>query len=248
MKAAGFSDSFTTAMTATSAVITFTVTGKSAQQATATATELVRRYADSVKTLQDQARIAPSDQITASRLGGAGGAVESSGNVKRALAAMGGAGLLMTAGATVGVDALLRRRSRRRLEQDDLLDVAPSSPAPAPGRPATVPDPSPAPPRQPPAGPTVSRSVLQAVSAVDRDQDGRLPGARVNFDAFGSADAKDNGRAAEVTAMLMSSSADADLTTEVEPLRRAPDREPDTTIVLPLTFGSLRNGDPGRRS
>jgi capsular polysaccharide biosynthesis protein len=246
MQNAGFSPSFTVAMTATSAVITFTVTGNSAEQATGTATELVRRYAESVKALQDQTRVAPADQITASRLGSAVGAVESNGNVKRALAAMGGAGLLMTAGATIGVDALLRRRSRRRLEQDDLLDVAPM-PMSAPVSPS-----EPAPARPAPAGPTVSRSsVLQPVSPApvrDRvDVDAKVPPSRVTVNGGGPADSKDAGRPAEVTAALV-----APVTASVEPdagerLTRAPDREPDTTIVLPLTFGSSRNGD-GRRS
>jgi capsular polysaccharide biosynthesis protein len=249
MKAAGFSDSFTIQMNVTSAVITFTVTGKSADQANATATELVRRYADSVKTLQDQARIAAADQITASRLGSAVGAVESNGNVKRALAAMGGAGLLMTAGATIGVDALLRRRARRRLEQDDLLDAA------------SVPDAAPPSARLAPTGPKVSRSSLQAVSP-ERDADnGRIPTTRVSFNG-GQAEPKD-ARPAEVTARLIPSVAPVSPTvpgvppttvhaaTTVEPdadepLVRPPDREPDTTIVLPLTFGSGRSGD-GRR-
>ena len=242
MKAAGFSGSFTTQITVTSPIITFTVTGNSADQATASATELARRYADSVKALQDH--VAPSDQITASRLGSSVGAVESTGNVKRALAAMGGAGLLMTAGATVGVDALLRRRARRRLEQDDLLDVAPVPVSPPDSRPA----------RPAPAGPTVSRSsVLQPLSTVrDRvDVDGRMPPTRVTVNGGGPTESKEPDRPAEVTATLVTS-ATASASATVDPdagerLTRPPDREPDTTIVLPLTFGSGRSGD-GRRS
>ena len=254
MQAGGFSSSFTISQNSASAVVTFTVTAKSAEQANATATELVRRYADSVKALQDQSRVAASDQITTSRLGSAVGAVESSGNVKRALAAVGGAGLLMTAGATIGLDALLRRRARRRLEQDDLLDVA------------SVPDAVPPSARPLPTGPKVSRSNLQAVSPADN---GRIPGTRA-FTGAGQPEPKDAVRSADVTATLIPSlpsvpsvapvsptvpslpSATVSNATTVEPdgserLTLPPDREPDTTIVLPLTFGSGRSGD-GRRS
>ena len=257
MQAGGFSPSFTISQNSASAVVTFTVTAKSAEQANATATELVRRYSESVKALQDQARVASPDQITTQRLGSAVGAVESSGNVKRALAAVGGAGLMLTAGATIGLDALLRRRARRRLEQDDLLDAA------------SVPDAMPPSARPMQTGPKVSRSNLQAVSP-DRDHadNGRIPTTRVF--TGGQAEPKDGVRSAEVTATLIPSlpsvpsvapvsptipslpAATVSNATTVEPdgserLTRPPDREPDTTIVLPLTFGSGRSGD-GRRS
>ncbi len=125
-----------------SPLMTFEVVGSSAELANATADELVRRYSDSVRALQDQARILPGDQVTASRLGSSQGAVASTGNRKRALAAVGGAGLLLTAGLTVGVDALLRRRARRMFDHDAMvgLDVPPEH-------------------RDPPSMPTVSNLV-----------------------------------------------------------------------------------------
>jgi capsular polysaccharide biosynthesis protein len=256
MQAAGFSPSFTIAQNSASAVVTFTITAKSAEQANGTASELVRRYSESVKALQDQARVAPSDQITTQRLGSAVGAVESSGNVKRALAAVGGAGLMLTAGTTIGLDALLRRRARRRLEQDDLLDVA--------SVPDAAPLSAPLPARPVPAGPKVSRSVLHAVSP-DHADNSHVPTTRVSIN--GQAEPKDAIRSAEVTATLIPAvpsiapvspivaslppAVNVPNAATVEPdperLTRPPDREPDTTIVLPLTFGSGRSGD-GRRT
>ena len=236
MQAAGFSDSFKVEMTATSAVLTFTVTGKSPEQASATATELVHRYSDSVKTLQ--ATIAPSDQITASRLGSSVGAVESNGNVKRALAAMGGAGLLLTAGATVGVDALLRRRARRRLDQDDMLGAAVA--------PSPVPEPPPVRPTR--AEPMVSRSSMAQLVSADRiDADPAMPTTRVKVNGGAPLESSDAGSPAEVTATLVPSAA-----AEAQPAGNdwtvpPPDRNPDTTIVLPLSFGSGRGGNKGRQ-
>jgi hypothetical protein len=240
MEAAGFSGSFVVQMTSASAVMTFTVTGTSAEQSTATATELVRRYSESVKLLQDQARIAPSDEITASRLGGSAGPVESNGNVKRALAAMGGAGLLLTAGATVGVDALLRRRDRRRLEMDEM--------------PASMPDTL-------TNGPAVSRSPKSRSPERDRGENGTRATVGRPADNGAGVDRREAQRMAEVTAALAPTSppvvatpanpATVSAATVVpdagDPLARRPDREADTTIVLPLSFGSGRSGD-GRRS
>lgn len=121
----GFSSSFTVQMSNSAAMVTFAVTGNSAQQANTTADELVRIYTASVKSLQDQVAAAPVDQIQAKRLGADASAVPSSGNVKRAAVAVFGAGVLMTAGITVAVDALFRRRARRRVDAD-MADLPPS--------------------------------------------------------------------------------------------------------------------------
>jgi hypothetical protein len=56
--------------------------------------------------------------------------VKSSSKVKRALVAVLGAGLLMTAGVTVGLDAWLRRRKRRQEEAGDAAGT-PASALPA---------------------------------------------------------------------------------------------------------------------
>ena len=52
---------------------------------------------------------------------------ETGGKVKRAFIAVVAVGLLLTAGLTIGYDAMARRRQRRRLNLDDL---GPSMPAP----------------------------------------------------------------------------------------------------------------------
>jgi len=244
MKVAGLSDSFTIDMNVTSAVITLTITAKSPEQAGATATELVRRYAGSVKALQDQSSVVPSDQVTAKRLGGTG-AVESNGNVKRALAAMGGAGLLLTAGATIGVDAWLRRRARRGLEQDDMPDLGAAIPVPVP-----APQPPPAPARPVQSGPLVSRSVLQAAVSTDLDSapaGSRIPASRALNGAATPTEAAEPTRSIDVRSALVSIAGTEAERDPGDGVTRQPDREPDTTIVLPLTFGSLRPGDSGRR-
>ena len=231
LKAAGFSDSFTVSMNVTSALITFTAVGSSADQANATASEMVRRYAEAVKSLQDQARALPSDEVTTSRLGNATGAVESNGNVKRALAAMGGAGLLLTVGVTVGVDALLRRRTRRRLDDErDLLDLMISASEQI----------------RPTPGVTVARPVLPTTivpsESTDRsrraDMTGRIPTYRAGHQGNGASDADEAAGSNDVMPVRMPSNVEP-----LEPLVVPPDRQPDTTIVLPLTLGSGRNGD-----
>jgi hypothetical protein len=145
LEAAGLSPSITADFNNSSEMATFVIVGKSEAQTTDTATELVRRYQASVKALQDRVGAPPTDQFTAQRLGSTNGTIETNGNVKRAAVAVGGAGLLMTAGLTVAVDVLLRRRPRRRLnaEQMDMPESGPTSVAPAaPASPAGPPAPS----------------------------------------------------------------------------------------------------------
>jgi capsular polysaccharide biosynthesis protein len=223
LTAAGFSNSFTTTMNDSTALITFAITGKSADQANATADELVRRYSESVKSLQDQAHIAVSDEITASRLGSSQGAVESSGNVKRALAAVGGAGLLLTAGLTVGVDALLRRRVRRRLDHEATLAPDPIAPAPR-----GTPSPEPVRPAS-----TVSSNPFDQT-----DASGKLaPVYRVSYNGA-AAESKDFVGTAEAAIQGRPSPGQSDVTNR---LASDVDRQADTTIVLPLDFRSGRN-------
>ena len=116
LKAAGLSDTFTLTMAQSSPLVTFEIVGKTALQARETAEQLVARFTQSVSTLQSAYGVSPADSITARRLDLGTNVVQSSSKVKRALVAVLGAGLLLTAGVTVGVDAWLRRRKRRREE------------------------------------------------------------------------------------------------------------------------------------
>lgn len=116
LKAAGLTDTFTLTMAQSSPLVTFEVVGKTAQQARQTAEQLVARFTQSVSTLQSAYGVSPADSITARRLDLGTNVVKSSSKVKRAFVAVVGAGILMTAGLTVGLDAWLRRRQRRREE------------------------------------------------------------------------------------------------------------------------------------
>jgi capsular polysaccharide biosynthesis protein len=128
LRAAGLSDSFTLTMAQSSPLVTFEIVGKTAQQARQSAEFLVERFTQSVATLQSAYGVSPADSITARRLDLGTNVVKSSSKVKRALVAVVGAGVLLTAGVTVGVDAWLRRRQRRR---DETAAPVPSLP-PAP--------------------------------------------------------------------------------------------------------------------
>jgi capsular polysaccharide biosynthesis protein len=127
LKAAGLSETFTLTMAQQSPLVTFEIVGSTPLQARQTAEALVARFTQSVATLQSAYGVSPADSITARRLDLGTNVVKSSSKVKRALVAVLGAGLLLTAGVTVGLDAWLRRRNRRR---DEAAEAAPATPAP----------------------------------------------------------------------------------------------------------------------
>jgi capsular polysaccharide biosynthesis protein len=125
LKATGYSDSFTVTMGGNTPLVTIEVTGKTERQARETAEQLVQRFTQSVSSLQTAYGVTTGDAITARRLDLGTNIKTSDSKVKRALVAVAGGGLLLTAAATVGLDAWLRRRARRRRE-------APQAPAPKP--------------------------------------------------------------------------------------------------------------------
>jgi len=110
LKNAGYTDSFTATMSQDAPQVTFQVTGKSAAQALATANKLVDKFNQGIESLQTTRGVAPVDLITPLRLDAGNNIVKSTSNVKRAIAAVGLAGILMTIAVTVGADAWLRRR------------------------------------------------------------------------------------------------------------------------------------------
>ncbi|SCL34171.1 hypothetical protein GA0070624_4921 [Micromonospora rhizosphaerae] len=130
MKALGYSDSYTLTMGSTSPMVSFEIIGKSEAQASATAEQLVERFSQSVANLQSAYSVAPSDAITTRRLDLGTNVVQSNSKVKRAFIAVVGAGLLLSAAGTVGIDALLRRRQRRRAAVDAVPPTATPNPAP----------------------------------------------------------------------------------------------------------------------
>jgi hypothetical protein len=133
----GLSGNFTIAMSQQTPLVTIEITGESGAQATATAKILVERFDESVKALQDAYGAPAQDHITTRRLDLGTNIEESNSKVKRAIVAVLGAGILMTVATTVGIDAMLRRRARRRpaakAERDERAASAGGPPGPPGG-------------------------------------------------------------------------------------------------------------------
>lgn len=134
-KRTGYADTYTVTMGQNSPLVTFEITGKSARQARDTAEKLVTVFTDSVAQLQTSLAVTQPNFITVKRLDLGGNVVKSTSKVKRALVAVAAAGLLLTAGVTIGADAWLRRRNarrrQRRLDEDD-FESSPTTPLPTP--------------------------------------------------------------------------------------------------------------------
>ena len=118
-------------------IITIQVIGNSEQQALGTADEVVRRYSDAVLSLQTDASATPNSIIAPKRLDQGGNFEVMGGPVKRAVIAVFAAGMMVSTGATVGVDAYLRRRGSRQQEladqaEADRLRADPTAIAPIP--------------------------------------------------------------------------------------------------------------------
>lgn len=116
LDAGGYTDSFTPTLSSSSPLLKLEVTGTTQEQALRTADFLVKRYDQAVKDLQAGYNVAPTDFIVTKRIDNTtiNSLKQSDSKVKRALVAVAGAGLLMTIAFTIGMDTLLRRRTRRR--------------------------------------------------------------------------------------------------------------------------------------
>jgi hypothetical protein len=170
--AQGLSDSIAISESYPAPIVTIEVIGGTKEQALATADAVVTRYSDAVLALQTDANATENSIIVPKRLDRGGNFEEMGGPVKRAFIAVLGAGLMVTAGLTVGLDALLRRRSRRSGTGADVRQPAPSpmlsTATPAP--PSPVPSPAPSPlvsPMQPPSART--ETVVPPELPADRD-------------------------------------------------------------------------------
>jgi hypothetical protein len=112
----GYSINFSIIVGTPPAGATIEVVGQTRQQAVRTTERIIQRYRETVQALQAQYGVKRSDMITMQRLDQGQNLKRPDGKVKRALLAVGGAGLLMAAGSTIAIDAFLRRRRRRRAE------------------------------------------------------------------------------------------------------------------------------------
>lgn len=126
LNASGLSASYTVTMAPTSPLITFEVVGSSSAESRRTADQLIDVFNKSVASLQTSSSVAQNDSISTRRIDTGTNIKKSTSKVKRALVAVAGAGLLLTVGATVAIDAWLRRRQRGRAGADQASAVTPS--------------------------------------------------------------------------------------------------------------------------
>lgn len=95
-------------------IVTIQVIASNEAQALATADEVVRRYSEAVLSLQADANATANSIIAPKRLDRGANFEVMGGPVKKAMIAVLGAGLMITAAVTIGLDAILRRRAARR--------------------------------------------------------------------------------------------------------------------------------------
>ena len=125
LKATKHTDNFTLTMTYPNPIVTVEVVGSSPADATETTQLVVDRLRASAQSLQTGAGVGTADLITMQRLDQGQNLSPSRSKVKRAILAVAAAGLMMTAGGTLGLDALARRRSRKRKKRNDIESPAP---------------------------------------------------------------------------------------------------------------------------
>ncbi|WP_250034295.1 hypothetical protein [Paractinoplanes maris] len=132
LEAQGLSDTVVITIDDQSPVITVEAVGTTKEQAGATTEEVVKRLGGAVQELQAEYGAKKTSYATTRRLDQGVNIEEKNSKVKRALVAVLGAGVLFSTAVTIGVDALLRRRTRRIGAQAE----AGSEPAPVSGPPA----------------------------------------------------------------------------------------------------------------
>lgn len=113
MVADGLSDNVTIALDR-APLIDIEVVGHSPEQATASVQRVMALLAKAVEQRQASLRVAHTDVISTLALDDGSEVQVKTSKLTRILVVAGGVGLLLTAGVTIGVDALLRRRDVRR--------------------------------------------------------------------------------------------------------------------------------------
>ena len=118
LEASNHTTNFTLTITYPNPIVTAEVVGKSPADARDTTELVISRLRDSAEALQRQSRVQDADMIATQRLDAGQNLSPSGSKVKRAIFAVAAAGLILTAGGTVGFDALMRRRARKRRERE----------------------------------------------------------------------------------------------------------------------------------
>jgi len=137
--AAGLTDSFTVTIEYGTSFFSIEAVGSTAQQATGTVQRLMKIIEAAVIAEQARFNVSAQDMITTLPLDKGDKVTVVSSKVKRVLLVAAGVGFLLTAGITIGLDALLRRRARRRAggeaaEFGGPMPVRPVVPPPMPTR------------------------------------------------------------------------------------------------------------------
>ncbi|MDI6101736.1 hypothetical protein QLQ12_24245 [Actinoplanes sp. NEAU-A12] len=117
------------------------VVGESPEQATATVQYVQKAIAEAVEQRQSTLRVADTEVITTLSLDDGSEVEEKSSKIMRVMVVAAGLGLLLTAGFTIGIDALIRWRGRRRNDDDPAASSVVGSAHPD-GRGGSVPVPS----------------------------------------------------------------------------------------------------------
>jgi hypothetical protein len=120
LRSDGMSDNVVITNGYPSPTATIEVIGTSQEIATATTDRVVQHFDDEVKSLQDAYSVQTPGRILTRRLDTGTNLEETGGKVKRALVAVLGAGVLLTAAITIATDAVMRRRKRRKGGADEL--------------------------------------------------------------------------------------------------------------------------------
>ncbi|MFV2018059.1 hypothetical protein [Micromonospora sp. LOL_023] len=113
LDAAGFSENVAITLDNQQPIMTIEVIGASEVQATETTEEVVRRLEASVVGLQSDYGASEESFITTRRLDRGDNIQEANSKVNRAMIAVAGVGVLLSAAITIAVDGLLRRRRPR---------------------------------------------------------------------------------------------------------------------------------------
>ena len=113
LAAQGHSPNFSIAVGYPNPGVTVEVVAGSPQQAQESTELILERYRENVRSLQTSRGVADRDMINITQLDKGVNLKQTGGKVKRAILAVAGLGLLLSAGVTIGVDAELRRRGRK---------------------------------------------------------------------------------------------------------------------------------------
>lgn len=118
LKAGKHTVTFTLTITYPNPIVTVEVVGSTSADARDTTQLVIGRLRDSAEALQKNSGVRDADVIATQRLDQGQNLLPSSSKIKRAILAVAAAGLVLTAGGTVGFDAFARRRSRKREQRE----------------------------------------------------------------------------------------------------------------------------------